>query len=249
MKNIEEWKPTKFVINNGKLKASRNPKEVAISSRFVADIVAEFYHLNLKKYAKGHLLDLGCGKVPFYESYRPYITKNTCVDWENSVHKNKYLDFPADLNQPLPLESKQFDTIILSDVLEHIFNPKLLWNEMNRVMKKDAYLFLNVPFFYWLHEQPHDYYRYTKYALNTMAENSGFKIIKINATGGVPEILTDICSKTAMRIPYLGKLMANAIQNLTRLFLKFKIGKKISKSTSNNFPLGYVLIAQKINEL
>ena len=52
MKNKNNWKPTKFIYRDGKLRASRNPKEVGISSRLGADIVAEFYDINLKKICK-----------------------------------------------------------------------------------------------------------------------------------------------------------------------------------------------------
>jgi hypothetical protein len=33
MKNKEHWKPSKYVYKQGKLKVSRNSKEVSISSR------------------------------------------------------------------------------------------------------------------------------------------------------------------------------------------------------------------------
>ena len=80
MKNKEFWKPSKFIYKNKKLIASRDPKEVSISSRLMIDIIAQFYDNYLKLYARGNLLDLGCGKVPLYEAYKDYIIDNTCVD-------------------------------------------------------------------------------------------------------------------------------------------------------------------------
>jgi len=246
MKNRDKWNESKFVYNKkGKLIASRNPKEVSVSSRLGADLVANFYDRSLNKYAKGHLLDLGCGKVPLYNAYKKYISENTCIDWDNSFHKNIFLDMYCDLNTMLPLESNAYDTVILSDVLEHIKEPKALWKEINRIMICDGILFLNVPFFYWLHEEPHDYYRYTKYALLAMAEESGFEVIEFETLGGVPEILADILAKTTIRIPRIGKLLAVIIQKLTSIFIRMKIGKKISKVTSNQFPFGYAIIAKK----
>ena len=78
MKNRDKWRESKFVYNKkGKLIASRNQNEVSVSSRLGADLVANFYDYNLKKYAKGHLLDLGCGKVPFYNAYKHYAVSYT----------------------------------------------------------------------------------------------------------------------------------------------------------------------------
>ena len=117
------WKPSKFVNNNGKLKASRDPKEVWPPSRIMADLVVEKYSQYIPEYACGRLLDLGCGKVPLYEIYKDHVDENTCVDWDNSDHGNLFLDLIADLTNPLPFSEEEFETVILSDVLEHLRNP------------------------------------------------------------------------------------------------------------------------------
>jgi SAM-dependent methyltransferase len=108
------------------------------------------------------LLDLGCGKVPFYARYREYVSETVCVDWSNSLHGNGHVDAECDLTQELPFADASFDTILLSDVLEHIPAPERLWREMARLLKPGGELLSSVPFFYWLHEEPYDYYRYTK---------------------------------------------------------------------------------------
>ena len=248
MKNKENWKPTKFIQHKGKLRASRDEKQVSYSSRLVADITAKFYDRVIREYAKGYLLDLGCGKVPFYETYVSFISDNFCVDWENSIHKNEFIDMVADLNMPIDIEDNCFDTIILSDVLEHIKEPKLLWSEMARILKEGGTLIMNVPFFYWLHEEPHDYYRYTKHSLTAMAKESGFEIIEIKSLGGAPEILTDIVAKTIHIIPIAGKFISILIQNITWLLINMKIGNKVSRATRDSFPIAYGLVAKKVKQ-
>lgn len=246
MKNSNSWLPSKFVLKNGKLKASIDPNEVAVASRLVADITAGYYDKYLKKYASGKLLDLGCGKAPLYLVYKNYASECICVDWPNSLHKNSYLDFEMDLNNNLEFESEMFNTIILSDVLEHIYNSKKLVNEMHRILKKEGMLILNVPFFYYLHEEPHDFFRYTKFALSTMLEEAGFRIKVLDETGGVIEILIDINSKLVSKLPFVGHLFAKMIQSCAILFLKFKLFKKVSRTTAEKFPLGYFIVAEKM---
>lgn len=245
MKNKEQWKPSKYTFKKGKLKASRNKKDVTISSRLFVDLVAQFYQKNIPLHVSGKLLDLGCGKVPLYEAYKNYITENTCIDWENTIHKNPFLDIETDINQPLPIENEVFDTVILSDVLEHIRKPEELIAEIFRIMKPNGKFILNIPFFYWLHEQPFDYFRYTQFALRSMLEDAGFKVIKIEPMGGVPEVLTDIFCKNALAIPVIGKPTVLFSQFTTRLFLKTSIGKKVSKKTAEKFPLGYFVVVEK----
>ena len=143
MKNRDFWKPSKFIYVKNKLRGSKNIKYVSISSRLIADIIAGFYDKYLKSHIKGVLLDLGCGKVPLYEAYKSYIDNNICVDWTNS---SQHIDFIADLNNKLTFNNSSFNTIILSDVLEHIKEPNLLWSEMNRILKINGKVIMNVPF-------------------------------------------------------------------------------------------------------
>ena len=245
MQSRETWQPSKFVCRKGRLVASRDTGEVGVGSRLLVDLIGEFYTQQLQLHARGRLLDLGCGKVPLYEAYRDYVTENTCVDWENTLHKNAYLDFECDLTQDLPFAAGEFDTIILSDVLEHIPNPEHLWKEMSRVLAAQGKLLLNVPFCYWLHERPHDYYRYTEFALRRFVEESGLTLVHLQPIGGSPEVFADMVSKHAQFVPLLGKCFASAIQYITWLFVSTAIGRRVSAKSSQLFPLGYFLIAEK----
>ena len=246
MKNSQHWKPSKFIKVNGKLRASRDVNEVTISSRFVANLVANHFDEYLKQHVSGRLVDLGCGKVPLYESYKTLADECICADWESTIHTNPFLDVQCDLNAPLPFRPEEFKTIILSDVLEHIAKPESLWNEMNRILQSGGKLILNVPFFYKLHEVPHDYFRYTKYALQNFAQNSGFKILVLKETGGLPEILTDLTAKYIVHTPLVGKTFSNIIQGMGSLFMRTGLGKKLSKKTRDHFPLGYFMILEKL---
>jgi SAM-dependent methyltransferase len=168
------------------------------------------------------------------------------VDWGNTLHKNEFLDFECDLTQPLPFEAGAFDTIILSDVLEHIPEPMNLWREMARVLSKDGHLIMNVPFFYWLHEQPHDYFRYTEFALRRFATAVDLSPVHVEVTGGVPEILTDIVAKNLVAVPLIGAPVAAFLQWATYGVVSTKLGRRLSDRTGKSFPLGYFVVARKV---
>jgi SAM-dependent methyltransferase len=192
------------------------------------------------------LLDLGCGKVPFYALYREYVSETVCVDWAKSLHGGDYLDAECDLTKGLPFADASFDTILLSDVLEHIPTPDSLWREMGRLLKPGGKLLLNVPFYYCLHEDPYDYYRYTKYALRRFAETTGFEIILIKELGGAPEIVVDIVSKSVLRFGPIGEWTAVALQAACRSLVTSPLGARISEKTARQFPLGYFMIAHRL---
>lgn len=245
VKNKGKWKPSKYVNTRGELVATENLKELGVGSRLIANITAEYYDHHIKKYAKGKLLDLGCGKVPLFAAYRRRVTSNVCVDWEHSSHEHRYADYEYDIEEGLRFEDEEFDTIILSDVLEHIRRPLKLWNEMSRVLSKGGTILLNVPFYYWIHEEPYDYHRYTEFALRDFAQSCGLKIIVLDAIGGIPEILTDILAKNILWFPILGRSIAVFVQKAALSFRRTAFGKRLSLKTSRNFPFGYFVVAQK----
>lgn len=245
MKNTAQWTPSKFLLVNGRLVPSRNPLHLGIASRLIAKYIADVYNDILPAHARGRLLDLGCGRVPLYEAYKGYITDCTCIDWGLSLHDSIHLDFQCDLNSPLPCCNAEFDTILLSDVLEHIATPDNLWREMSRVLAPRGKIILNVPFYYGIHEAPHDYYRFTEFALRRFAEQARLSVVTLQPFGGTPAIITDLFAKTAIRLPLLGKPLALFAQWITYGLTRMGPLKKISDATKVRFPLGYFLVAVK----
>ncbi len=238
MKNAELWKPSKYIFSKGRFIASRNPEEVAISSRLFADMIAFAYDRHLKNYCQGKLLDLGCGKVPFYGLYKNFVSENICIDWPGSFHDNSHIDFESDITGELPFEDDIFNTIILSDVLEHIPNPEFLWAEMSRVLLPGGVILMNTPFLYWIHEQPYDYYRYTEYGLRRFAHNHGFDILHLETCGGYIATIADMIAKRVITTRLLGKFLAHLVQSLASHLAKSRLKKKCSiachKKTTQN---------------
>lgn len=212
----------------------------------MAGLIAECFDVYLRQYAKGRLIDLGCGTVPLYAAYEPFITENVCVDWGGTIHSSLFVDQECDLAGALPFGNSDFDTIILSDVLEHIPQPEVLWREMARILAPGGTVLLSVPFLYWIHEVPHDYYRYTEFALRRFAKEAGLKMQVLKPLGGAPEVLADVLAKNLlMHVPVAGKWCAAAIQGGTRALLRTRFGRRISDATAVAFPIGYFLVAEK----
>ncbi len=141
--------------------------------------------IKARKYARGKMLDMGCGNKPYSDIY-PNIDEYIGVDLPLSVSANK-LDKRADVHGSvlaLPFKRNSFDTVVSNQVIEHIAEPKIMLQEAYRVLKKDGHLILTAPMTWGLHEIPHDYYRYTKYGLKYLAEAVSFEIICIDERCG-----------------------------------------------------------------
>lgn len=248
VKNIQKWQPGKYVSRRGRLMASRDPHEVSLGSRLITDAVARHFQSSIERFCSGRLVDLGCGKVPLYETYAPHVDEVICVDWPASQHGNEFLDHELDLTRRLPFVEGEFETVILSDVLEHIPEPADLCSEISRILAKGGRLLLNVPFYYPLHEEPHDYYRYTRHALERLMSNAGLEVLSIEPVGGVPEILGDILMRNVRLLPLVWRFersIAATIEGSVRLFLSTRVGAELSKRSAQSFPLGYFLVAEK----
>lgn len=231
-------------MSKGKLRGNRAPGKVTPSSLLMTDLSAFYYQKNIPIHTKGKLVDLGCGFVPLYQTYKPYVDECVCVDWPNSWHRNTFLDIEANLNEPLPLKDSDFDTIILSEVLEHIAEPEILWKEMARILKPGGKILIGVPFLYKIHESPHDYYRYTEFSLRNFSKKNSLEIISLEGIGGIPAVLGDILAKQIIRIPLMGKWLSKAIQAISFWFINGP-GKNLSKKSSVHYPISYFMVVQK----
>lgn len=236
------------MIRGGRLRASRDTSKLKLSSRLVADLVAARYDEAIRSHARGHLVDLGCGEVPLFLAYKDRVSSITCVDWPSTPHKIDHIDHKQDLSKKLPFEDGAFDTIILSDVLEHIPEPGRLWSEMYRILAPGGVALINTPFMYWIHEAPHDYFRYTEFALKRFASNANFSVVSLQPIGGLPEVLADLIAKKPGVIPLIGHLFrkptAILVQKITWVFIN-SLGRSLSAKTSKRFPLGYFMIVKK----
>lgn len=163
-------KPSKFHSNRD----SVNWLAYKIGDRFLEQ------HSSLYK---GHLVDLGCGEAPYKEYFLQYADHYTGVDWTKTLHNSK-ADIVSDLNKKIEMDNDVADTVVTLSVMEHLCEPQVFLNEAYRILKKNGYIILQVPFQWWVHEAPHDYFRYTPYGLKYLFDKAGFKEVEIKPQSG-----------------------------------------------------------------
>lgn len=137
-------------------------------------------HLNIMR---GVVYDLGCGIRPYQNEILSVADKYLGVDWSETFH-GLNADIVANLNKPLPMEDHVADTVVSLQVLEHLCEPQVMLNEAFRILKPDGNIFLTVPFQWWIHEAPYDFFRYTPYSLKFMFEKAGFIDVAVEPQSG-----------------------------------------------------------------
>jgi SAM-dependent methyltransferase len=213
-----------------------------------------YYFLNrdiidaVSQYAKGCLLDLGCGNKPYESLYNSFTGSQIGCDIIQSDKNRVDVICPV---TALAFPDESFDTILCTQVLEHVFEHDKMMKEIFRVLKPDGHIILTVPFAWELHEEPYDFFRYTKHALRQLFETAGFEIDYIKPNGGKwaaiyqlrNNMMYDSFKKNKTFTNKLKKILFNELR-LTQLRNKFAIWLD-KKFRDEVFTLNYIVVAHK----
>lgn len=155
-------------------------------SKKARDFLVMHYLINdlqvaISNFAHGSVLDIGCGNKPYEQLFTGKIIRYTGCDVVQSDQNRVDVICPA---TKLDFNNDNFDTVFTTQVIEHVDDPAKMLSEANRVMKINGHIIVSAPFCWELHEEPYDFYRYSKYGLRAMLEKAGFKVISIKANGG-----------------------------------------------------------------
>jgi SAM-dependent methyltransferase len=138
--------------------------------------------------AGGKLLDVGCGDKPYEAVFAPHVDSHIGVEYGDTYRNS----FSARLARAdvlydgriLPFANATFQTVLSTQVLEHVPDPWGLVREMVRVLAPGGRLILTVPFSYRIHSAPDDFHRFTGYALEVLAHGNGLEIECLAHRGG-----------------------------------------------------------------
>lgn len=125
------------------------------------------------------ILELGSGNKEkeeyystkrFFDKTNDFIQSDICSEYGYRIIDATKMNF-----------KNEFDIIICSNVLEHVFNFKKAIKNIYNALKQNGILILIVPGFYPLHDEPYDYWRFTEHSLKNLLRN--YVRIKIERKG------------------------------------------------------------------
>lgn len=136
----------------------------------------------------GKWLDVGCGLRP-YEAYFPAgsyvgVDINTSGRTASLKAPDHYYD-----GQVLPFPDDSFEGVLSTQVLEHVPDPRSLLAEMYRVVKPGGWLVISLPFVWQEHEEPYDFFRFTRFGIGGLLKQTGFEVDSIFKDTGAIETL------------------------------------------------------------
>lgn len=144
--------------------------------------------------ARGLLLDVGVAERPYAALFAPHVTHYIGLDyppvltdkqpalWQMLEQVRKSVDLFGD-GRRLPFQSASVDTVLATEVLEHVPDPERCLAEFHRVLRPGGRLLLTVPFQEPLHFLPQDYGRFTPGGLEHLLGRAGFRIERLEPRG------------------------------------------------------------------
>jgi len=129
------------------------------------------------RYISGQILDVGCGQKPYKSLFNSTEYVGMDIEASGHNHSKEQIDVYYD-GVYFPFDDNRFDSVLCSQVLEHVTTPKITLSEIHRVLKPQGYALFTVPFLSDEHEQPFDFYRYSSFGMKHLLEVHNFEIIK-----------------------------------------------------------------------
>jgi SAM-dependent methyltransferase len=166
----------------------------------------------------GLVLDVGGANSPYKKiiPFRKYMVLEK--------HDTFKPDICCDAHD-IKAKSNFFDTVVSTEMLEHVEDPKKVVSEFHRILKKNGFCIVSTPFLYHIHEDDYmkDYWRFTESGLKLLFGN--FSEVNVYGYGSTS---TTIFNLFFCRFPFLNRL--------SPIFYRLKIGTLKS---------GYIVKAKK----
>lgn len=124
------------------------------------------------------VLDVGCGNKPYADLFTGCKYIGVDISDEDSSP-----DIIGSATQ-IPVQDGFADIVISTQVIEHVPEPLAMVRECHRVLKKGGFFILTGPFYWPLHEEPFDFYRFTKYGFEHLLKQANFSAWDIKEDGG-----------------------------------------------------------------
>ncbi|MEK7530596.1 MAG: class I SAM-dependent methyltransferase [Patescibacteria group bacterium] len=197
--------------------------------------------------SEGYMLDIGSGGSMY--GYDRFFPHRITVDIDPARNPEIVGDIHA-----LPFGDNTFDRVLCVEVLEHVKDPRRAFKEMKRVLKPGGKIVLSTRFLFPIHDAPNDYWRFTHFALQMLADETGLSVLRLEpdtrALSGLGAVMQRIAFQS--RFKYADKLIkillfvfawvVDRCAGLTKE--EFGDIKKESRVTALA-PAGYFLVAKK----
>ena len=154
----------------------------------------------------GDVLDVGCGSFDHYSelfSFKKYLKMD--------IDENNNPDVVGSANN-IPLPDNAVDSIVCTQVLGDIWDLKKAFSEFFRVLKPGGKVLATESLMAAMHDEPHDFWRFTNYSLERFFQEAGFRVLESERRGGffssnAQNIIRYLIDRLDLYDSFLGKIL------------------------------------------
>ena len=137
-------------------------------------------------YLRGRCVDVGAGTAPYQQMVSQRVDEYIVADYSDTrqsmfARENSQFIEADVLN--LPFEDQSMDSVLFTQVLEHVTQPARALDEIRRILKKEGVLIISVPFIFQAHAEPYDYWRFSEYGIRRLILEREFEILEFHYQG------------------------------------------------------------------
>ena len=194
-----------------------NQKNFSITNR--SYLINTFLQEKLVKCIKGTtgdtILDVGCGKKPykgFFQESNSYV----------GIDRRANTADVKSIGEFLPFVDSSFDTVLCTQVLEHVENSEKVLAEFNRILVDYGMLILSTHGIWYEDHEVTDYWRWTLTGLKKIFEAADFEVLETYSMDSVSSLIQIISLYFPSR--GVGKVF-HTILNLCSKFFKSEYKK------------------------
>ncbi len=192
----------------------------------------------------GKILDVGSGRSRRYEAFCTNKTSYLTMDHSADGHPDIVGSAEA-----IPLADESVDGILCTQVLEHVPHPWTAVQEMHRVLQPGGLCLLTIPQENELHEEPHDYFRYTCHGLRSLFEDAGFQVLEIDQRGKYHALMAQMRIRHLINTwrPYEHKWAMCLLYPFTKILTHWSLWRDaMSRNPADTLDaIGWCILAQK----
>lgn len=129
------------------------------------------------------IIDIGAGELKYKQNFAHchYVSNDLCLG--DSEWNYDGIDIVSSAYE-IPVNKESFDAVLCIQVLEHLDAPDRAFQEFSRILRKGGRIYLSAPLLAGEHQQPYDFFRYTRYGYTALGERHGFRAVTIEPHGG-----------------------------------------------------------------
>ena len=123
------------------------------------------------------IINIGAGGEISYH-IKKHLKNRNYIDYiEIDIDEKRNPDYVLDIQNMYLINDEEVDVVFCLEVLEHVQNPFKAVSEIYRILKPGGVIIGSVPFVFPIHDEPDDYFRYTKYGISYLFRD--FKCLKL----------------------------------------------------------------------